>query len=153
MNRHHHSCRLLLAALLGACILRTASAGPSPQTVAGKPKFAPRAVPGLSASSLPTVVHPVAAPAKPAPRQPSAVVSAATTGDETRILMIYRRGSAALPPSLAVPPTPAAAPAPALVRPVSFTNPRPGEVRIISKAEADALAAQPNPSHENSANQ
>jgi hypothetical protein len=59
--------------------------------------------------------------------------------------MIFRSGTAGIPQ---VPPSEnssAGSGSAGLIQPASLATPRPGQVRIISKAEADALAAQPHP--------
>ena len=56
--------------------------------------------------------------------------------------MIYRSGTFEPLPADPAPPAPAL-PLPEEARPESAALPRAGQVRIISKAEADVLAAQP----------
>ena len=150
---------LLCAALLVAGGLQPVLAGPAPagKTVAAKPKFAPRAVPGMSnhdPNTEPAGDHARAytAPTRAAVARTSSAPSAASSAAAaapTRILMIYRRGTVELPPAPqqapAVIPASLSTPLPAAeaqARPATFTPPPPGVVRIVSKAEADAIAAQ-----------
>jgi hypothetical protein len=56
--------------------------------------------------------------------------------------MIYRRGSVSLPDTTPQPPVPKASEE--IVQPVSMSSvPRPGEVRIITKEEAEKFLAKP----------
>jgi hypothetical protein len=64
-------------------------------------------------------------------------------GGQARILMVFRSGAEGVPPVSTAAAAPAALAEPPLVRPASLTDPREGQVRIISKAEAEALVAKP----------
>jgi hypothetical protein len=155
MNTRYHVIKYLMAAALLAAPWQISTAAPamkeSPKSqnpakpMASKPKLAPRPVPGTSGSanavasaSAPVTVRrtPAAAPA----------AHAAPAADQARIIMIYRSGT--FEP---LPPDPAPEEPKGLddkstgeAQPAPVPLPGPGEVRIISKAQADALAAQPH---------
>lgn len=146
---------LMLAGVLLAGPWQLFSAAPEAKPApakpaAAKPKLAPRPVPGTTAS-VPNQAPSKAAPLGAAHHSPNisfspkpAASKAPASGGapEARILMIYRSGTfEPLPADPAPPPT--AAPLPEEARPESAALSRPGQVRIISKAEADVLAAQP----------
>jgi hypothetical protein len=133
---------VLIAALPQVCCAAPGQAAPA---VAPKPKLAPRPIPGMSGSAAPAPSQPLAPTAKRVAPKSQAPSVASSGVEQARILKIYRSGTVAVPPP---PPEAARASEPAdagLVRPASLATPRPGQVRIISKAEAEALAAQPEP--------
>ena len=148
MNHHHIATLLLIAGLLLTAPLRISAApGPAVKSVAAKPKLAPRPLPGTSGNAplAPALSQPMTTTVKRVAQKAPASAVAGNAGPEARILRIYRNGTAGLP---LVPTTPDAGSASReadMIKPSSLTNPRPGQVRIISKAEADALAAQPQP--------
>jgi hypothetical protein len=136
---------LVLTGLLFVGLLQSAGAAPEVRVpAASKPKFVPRPVPGMGHHApAPMMTLPVVASGSTAPRSQPAAAATSTGTPQTRILMVYRRGTYTIPGAegvgLATPsPTPSGAGmgAPSIV-------PRPGQVRIITKAEAEALVAQP----------
>jgi hypothetical protein len=137
--------RLLLAGLLFSGCLQVATAtppAPAPKTGAAKPKLAPRPIPGMAGSSAPAPMPAMATPARKMASVASAAAPAGSGPEQAHIVMIYRRGSAALPATAALPS--AAKHEPDIVQPVNMaTAPRDGEVRIITKEEADKFAAKP----------
>jgi hypothetical protein len=74
--------------------------------------------------------------------QTAAAAANANGPEQAHIVMIYRRGSALLPATAPLPSAPR--PAEEIVQPVNMsTAPREGEVRIISKEEADKFVVKP----------
>jgi len=163
MKTRPHVFHLLLAGVLLAAPWQLSIAAPEAKPAAAKPaakpaaktKMAPRPVPGMSDSASDQAhkqVDPMAARSssnisfapKPASSKPAASGKTPASGaPQARILMIYRSGTfEPLPADPAASPAPAP-PLPEEVRPESAALSRPGQVRIISKAEADVLAAQP----------
>jgi hypothetical protein len=149
MNHHPIAILLLIAGLLLAAPPRISAApGAAVKKVAAKPKLAPRPLPGTSghaAAVAPAVSQRMTTTVKRIAQKGPATAAAGNSAPEARILMVYRNGTAGVPAVPTTPGTDSAAPQPDMIQPSSLTNPRPGEVRIISKAEADALAAQPQP--------
>jgi hypothetical protein len=146
MKSHSALFRLLIAGLLLPGSLPHAIAAPGPATpaVAPKPKLAPRPIPGMSGNSAPTLSRPRAPASRTVASKGPATTPAAGGAETARILGVLRSGSIALPPIAATPAAPPEFPDTGMIRPASLTTPRPGQVRIISKAQADALAAQPD---------
>jgi hypothetical protein len=145
MKNHPTTRHLVLAGILLSGCLQVAAAPPgaAPKTAAAKPKLAPRPVPGLSKNSA---VAPIQAKAAPVRKLTSPAASKATPADngpeQAHIVMIYRRGSAALP--VATPQLSAPKPSVEIIQPVSMTSiPHPGEVRIITKEEAEKFVTKP----------
>ena len=103
-----------------------------------KPRLVPRPVPGLAKDALKS-------DRQPAPSTAAVTTKAASvegpSSDKARIVAIYRRGTLGLPkePPAAAPLTSQEAPKPAIAAP------KPGQVRILTKAQADVVAAQPSP--------
>jgi hypothetical protein len=149
MNHHYIATPLLIAGLLLTAPARIfAAPGPAVKTVAAKPKLAPRPLPGTSgkaAAVAPAATQRMTTTVKRIAQRTPASAAADNAGPEARILMIYRNGTAGIPAVPTTPDTGSATRQPDMIQPSSLTNPRPGQVRIISKAEADALAAQPQP--------
>ena len=123
----------LATILIAHVVLHVQAADPA------KPRMGPRPIPGMPKAS-------VKAASQPSPPVPSAAMvaaMAATAGpatDTARIVKIYRRGTLAAPkvvPAVAAPLNPTTQSAPAA--------PLPGQVRILTKTQADLLAAQPSP--------
>ena len=148
MKPHTTTPHLVLAGILFSGCLQVATAAPpgaAPKTVAAKPKLAPRPLPGMSGSSAPAPLQPMAAPVRKVTSSVASTAAAAANAngqEQARIVMIYRRGSALLPATAPLPSVPT--PAEDIVRPVNMsTAPREGEVRIISKEEADKFIAKP----------
>ena len=149
MNTWFLAPSLLVAGILCCGLLQAGHAGPPP--VAPKPKFAPRAIPGMGGSSQAEPAEPVASGAvlstKPRVAVPSVQTAppraTAPSGDQTaRILYIYRRGTIEVP-SAPVPVSLPSAKSAEQITPSTSIVPRPGQVRIISKADAELLLAQP----------
>jgi hypothetical protein len=140
---------LLMAGILCFGLLQAGHAGPPP--AAPKPKFAPRAIPGMGGTSHADHEEPVASgtvlsskPKVPVPtvQSPSQRAKAPSGDQAARILYIYRRGTIEVPSA----PVPVSLPAPKSaeqLNPATSIVPRPGQVRIISKADAELLLAQP----------
>jgi hypothetical protein len=139
---------LVLSGVLFLGLLQGANAAPEVRVPASaKPKFTPRPLPGFgpaaavpstpseSSSSLAITPLPLSAPAAAAARgapNPNA------GPPQARILMIYRRGTPGVPNTPASTPTPKVS---GVAPSVPSIVPRAGQVRIITKAEAEALAA------------
>jgi hypothetical protein len=145
MKRHTTTPHLLLAGILFSGCLQVAIATPpvsAHKTVAAKPKLAPRPLPGMSGNSAPAPVQVMATPVrKIAPPAPTTAPSGSGP-EQAHIVMIYRRGSAALPATTPLPS--ATKSAPDIVQPINMSAaPREGEVRIITREEADKFAAKP----------
>ena len=136
---------LVLAGILLSGCLQVAAAPPGAdskaKTPAAKPKLAPRAVPGMSGNPAPA---PIKAMGTPVRKLTAAAPTASVTGPEqAHIVMIYRRGSASLPATTS-PQSSAPKPSEEIVEPVSLNSlPRSGEVRIITKEEAEKFTAKP----------
>jgi hypothetical protein len=147
MKKHPTTRHLVLACLLVSGCMQAVTAAPpgpapvKPKTVAAKPKLAPRPIPGMSGNPAPTLA--TAAPARKMTAPVANPATSAGNGPElAHILMIYRRGSVSLPATTPQPSVPKASVE--IVQPVSMTSvPRPGEVRIITKEEAQKFLAKP----------
>jgi|GEM_PF-2430384 len=133
----------LLAAILWMGFSLLQAADPAPTAPAPKPRFAPRPVPGMF-TSPPRPTSQISRPVT-APTATGYTASATVSGTEqARIVAIYRRGTFTLPPDAPVPVTSLAIPqAPA--KPATTPALRPGQIRIMTQAEAAQLVAQPKP--------
>jgi hypothetical protein len=147
MNTWFFAPYLLVAGILCLGLLQAGHAGP-PAPVAPKPKFAPRAIPGMGGALHVDHSDPVASgtvlSSKPNPtaRQLAPQNASIPSGDQARILYIYRRGTIEVP-SAPVPVSLPAAKSAEQLNPATSIVPRPGQVRILSKADAELLLAQP----------
>ncbi|MDB6075649.1 MAG: hypothetical protein JWO89_3289 [Verrucomicrobiaceae bacterium] len=103
-----------------------------------KPRLVPRPVPGMSKDALKSDHQP--APST-APITAKAASGDSPSPDKARIVAIYRRGTFTLPKEL---PATATLPSPESAKP-TIAVPKPGQVRILTKAQADLIAAQPSP--------
>jgi hypothetical protein len=144
MKNHPTTRHLVLAGiLLSGCLqLAAAPPGAEPKSPAAKPKLAPRPVPGLSRNSAPAPIQAKAAPVRKLTPAAASTATAADSGPEqAHIVMIYRRGSAAHPATTPLPSAPR--PPEEIVQPVGVTSvPHPGEVRIITKEEAEKFVTK-----------
>jgi hypothetical protein len=146
MKRHTTTPHLLLAGILFSGCMQVAIAappGPAPKPVAAKPKLAPRPLPGMSGNSVagPSQVR-AAAPIRKVNPAALAAAAAGDGADQARIVMIYRRGSAELPATAPLPSAPSQSVD--IVQPVNMSSaPRDGEVRIITKEEAEKFVVKP----------
>jgi hypothetical protein len=140
---------LVLSGVLFLGLLQGAHAAPEVRVPASaKPKLTPRPLPGFgpaaavpstpSESSSSLTITPLPLSASPPTAARRAAPTPAAGAPHARILMIYRRGTPGLPNTPASTPTPkisgTGSSVPSIV-------PRAGQVRIITKAEAEALAA------------
>jgi hypothetical protein len=105
---------------------------------APKPRLVPRPVPGMAKDSLKSDRQP--APSTPLVTPKAASVDSPSL-DKARIVAIYRRGTFAAPKEA---PGPAPLTGPETAKP-AIPTPKPGQVRILTKAQADVVAAQPSP--------
>jgi hypothetical protein len=157
MNLWSFASYVLMAGILFMGMTQVSHADPA--TVVPKPKLAPRAIPGMGGGSHDDHGHGQVAAAAPAdsgtvvstktkPAVPIAANSGfkrpviPTSGDQARIVYIYRRGTVELP-SQPIPASLSAPKAAAEINAAPSIIPRPGQVRVISKADADMLLAQP----------
>ena len=123
-----------LATFLLACVLLDVQAADP-----AKPRLGPRPVPGMPKAGIKAAGQP-STPVPTAAMMAAMAAAAGPAADTARIVKIYRRGTLAVPkevPAVAAPLTPATHDAPAA--------PLPGQVRILTKSQADLLAAPPSP--------
>lgn len=135
---------LVLAGILLSGCLQVAAAPPGAESKAktpAKPKLAPRAVPGMSGNPAPAPIKAMGAPVRK--MAAGAPAPSGNGPEQAHIVMIYRRGSASLPAT--TPPQPSAPkPSEEIVEPVSLNSiPKSGEVRIITKEQAEKFTAKP----------
>ncbi len=125
----------LMLSLMGVAVLHgDEPAGKRPPP---KVRLVPRALPGTSAVPGRSAARPMS---KSAPQKTTA--AEATRGEVARILGVLRRGTF---PATAPPSTPEPIPDATVTPKPAVAVPPEGRVRILTKQEAEAIAAQPKP--------